>query len=96
MNDEITVQGKIVGSNLGRFAPTNKLYGFTTIRKENGESIKVKIESHTDCETIAVGDTVEIHAKELGDTGILVASRVELIPGPFYASTGETASKATS
>ena len=95
MNEQITIQGKIVGSYLGRFAPTNKLYGYTTIRQEDGRTIEIKIESHTECESIAVGDTVEIHAKELGDSGILVAERVELIPGPFYASKNESTVDAT-
>ncbi len=95
MNDEIIIQGKIVGSDLGRFAPTGKLYGFTTIRKEDGNSIKVKIESHTECESIAVGDTVEIRAKELADTGIIVADRVRLFPGPFYMTKKESDAEAT-
>ncbi len=86
MNKEMTIQGKIVASQLGRFGLKSSLYGYATIRKKNGEQVTLKVDSHTECESLAVGDTVEIHAKELGNTGILVAYRVELLPGPFYAS----------
>jgi hypothetical protein len=85
MNGSITIHGKIIASQLGTFGPTGKLFGYTTIRQEDGTHVRLKVDSHTECESIAVGDTVEVHVDELGETGILIARRVALIPGPFYS-----------
>ncbi|MFW9931062.1 MAG: hypothetical protein ACFFDR_00185 [Candidatus Thorarchaeota archaeon] len=96
MSDEITIRGRIISTQLGTFGLKERLYGYVTIRKENGDQVKVKIDTHTECESLAVGDTVEVHAEELGNTGIVVAKRVELIPGPFYALDEESSTESAS
>jgi len=95
MNGSNVIQGKIIASQLGTFGPTGKLFGYTTIRKDDGSHVKLKVDTLTECESIAVGDTVEVHVDELGETGILIARRVALIPGPFYSSDESTTEAST-
>jgi len=94
MNEENIIRGKIVATQLGTFGPKEKLYGYATVRKDDGEPIKVKIDSRTECDSLTVGDTVEVHTEDLGITGIIIARRVVLIPGPFFASTDESTAEA--
>ncbi len=95
MSGSITIHGRIVASQLGTFGPTGKLFGYTTIRTDDGAHVRLKVDSYTECESIAVGDTVEVHVDELGETGILIARRVALVPGPFYSSSDKSATKAS-
>ncbi len=88
--NEMIVRGKIIASQLATMGAKASVYGYITLRKENGEQMKIKIDLHTECENLLVGDNVEIHAEELEHTGIIVARRVALISGPYHTSEEST------
>lgn len=95
MTGEIVIRGKIISSQLATFSTKPSVYGYLIMREEDGGYDEVKVDLHTECESVLVGDMVEVHAEELGETGIIVARRISLIPGPFYSSTDESTEEAT-
>ncbi len=74
--EEITIEGKIVSSQLGEFGKNEIVYGYITIEVSPNQNVLVKIDSYTWYETLDIGNDVIIKAKTLGTTDILVARKV--------------------
>ena len=83
-DEERTIEGKIVSTQLASFGETDIIYGSITIEVTRNEHVDVKIDSYTDYETLEVGNHVVVDAARLGSTDILVAKRVLL--GPILES----------
>ena len=95
MEAQYTITGTIVARELGTFGANEILYGFLTLRDDSGDQKRVKVDSYTEWDTLSVGDSVEIHAVELGTRHIIVARRIVLNPGPFFAEVNKSMAEAS-
>ncbi len=83
-NEERTIEGKIVSTQLAAFGETDIIYGYITVEVTRNEHVDVKIDSYTYYETLEVGNRVVVDAATLGSTDVLVAKRV--LRGPVLES----------
>ena len=90
-NEEFTIEGRIVSTQLATFGDTDIIYGSITIEVTRNEHVDVKIDSYTYYESLDVGNHVVVDAARLGSTDILVAKRVLLAPILDSTSVGERA-----
>ena len=73
-----TMQGKIISTQLGEFSEKQIIYGYIGIELSDKTHVKVKIDSFTWYESLAVGDEVVLETHTLANTDILVARTIRL------------------
>ena len=70
------IEGKIVSAQLGEFSKRKIVYGFIGIELQDRSHIKIKVDSYTKYETLALGDRVVVEVEKLANTDILVARTI--------------------
>lgn len=70
--------GKIISAQLGEFSKRQIVYGFIGLELQDKSHIKIKIDSYTWYETLAVGDEVVVETDTLANTDIIVARKIRL------------------
>jgi hypothetical protein len=70
--------GKIISAQIGEFSKRQIVYGFIGLELQDKSHIKIKIDSYTWYETLAVGDEVVVETDTLANTDIIVARKIRL------------------
>ncbi len=73
-----TIRGKITSTQLGEFSEKQIIYGYIGIEQSDKTHVKVKIDSYTWYESLAIGDDVVLETHTLANTDILVARTIRL------------------
>lgn len=73
-----TIRGKITSTQLGEFSEKQIIYGYIGIERSDKTHVKVKIDSYTWYESLAIGDDVVLETHTLANTDILVARTIRL------------------
>ena len=73
-----TMRGKITSTQLGEFSEKQIIYGYIVIELSDKTHVKVKIDSFTWYESLAVGDEVVLETHTLANTDILVVRTIRL------------------
>jgi hypothetical protein len=74
-----TLVGEIVATQITSYGDTSLKYGFVTVDIDTDGQIKLKVDSHTKCETLDRGERVQVVYDSLGNTGIVVAKEISLV-----------------
>ncbi len=72
------IRGKITSAQLGEFSEKQIIYGYIGIELSDKTHVKVKIDSYTRYESLAIGDDVVLETHTLANTDILVARTIRL------------------